>query len=1569
MRSKSLVSMGLASVLIAPSVLSAANPQMVQATSSSKNVATTQPEIQMVSKKISSKARAVIKKIRAVNPKKSNYIAKTKSAKNAYNKLSKKDKKMVTNYSTLKKHWSKIQPSLKKVDKLKKSVSTLNTKNFTTKASSVKKQYDRLNTITKAAVPRATVKKLNYYADVNDTHKLMPLSTATIKDGVKIYDFISSYKKLSGAQKTLLKDLLNDEGNKKLKSYLDLEEIVKVAANIEKKFAALKPTSNTFAKDAVSVYKEYATVLKEEEKKQNGEEKATEYMPNKGKIANIYNIYKNEIDVAEAFSNAVNNVDDGSVEDSKIVKTIEDLVKTYTSISKRKTITVPTNNYAKVAPIDLVDKKVIATYKKYESIPGIIDGLNNAKLSPLETVGWVGSGNTNLLSASQISSISNLLAQYKKLGANQKTIVQNVVSNVLRAYLSEVQNVANAQVIDKSYATALKKKTNPNYFSDLKKVYDSYIDAPNDVKRFVANATAIYGIPTSNNYAAAKKEADEFTTAVNNLSENSTLTNVNAVIGKYKIMAAKVPTSLTLVDKTVLKTYSQYAGIPDLVKLIGKIPNKTLNNSTYGYSTKNITTILTAIKSYKKLGEGQKTIIDNSTKTHTPTIEDLTDDESNIKAAQSIDKAYAKLKKSSKSYPKDAKKVYTLYDDASADTIKYLVNANKIVGLQNAYKTEQGIATTFEKMVNKLNKKSKVEDVEAVVRYYLSNIKVSSKVSDLVDNKVMKEYKQYAPISDVMQMFDLIRVTNPNDISPTNIKYIRNVIKAYNKLGNDQQAIVDGSDRTKFNYLKDADEIAQAETIDKAFEKIKPTDKLYELEVLKVYHILYDRAPSTVKKYVVNKAELETVGTRYLAHLKTVREFETMVRDLWEISQKGYTPGLLEVKKVKDYYENNVKYNIINAKYNVALETLIDPDIMKQYRKFENILKIQDIAKSIYVQYGRFFNGKGFTVDGDKNSSVIYITNKNDINSILKAIELFNDLDSIQRAIVDKAPRYMNDHTYEIEHHMPYDPNKQFTENEIIRPSIPLHDDEVKYFLAAQEIDKAYEALKPSSSSYAQDCVSLYYKYINAGPYVQAYVMHSKEILAFATTFKAQELKDEVDNFIKAVNALSKNSTYNNVSQVVDQYHALNEIQLSLLEKPVLTKYNSYALIVDIKMKINNIIGKDNNYTKSDITLMLDTIAIYKKLSKDPKFIVDHDNSIKKPFIYEEKDIKAAQKLDKKYETLDESSKTYGVDLKKVLSEFEKLSATTKKYVVNDFENIGKAPAHTDPKKAATEFEEAVNKLNASSTYADVSNVVTMYNELSNKAKSYIDSKVLATYNKYEPIVTIYNLLCKITPIDTSASTLNETYKPTVIDNILNAIKLYNKLGKDQKAIVEGSREVDGKIVNDVTNKLSDKQKALLKDEEHIKAAQALDKKIVAIKPGNSGFVKAVISASKTYDVMKNDQRVYVQNYSMLEKYRGDKNIEAAIKDIADFEKGIAQVEEWSSDLSNDKNATCDGNTCSSAILNKMKDLVDLFEKLNTERLIKGEEMKLATLLDRKALSQYQYYYAVYDLKNELDKM
>lgn len=1555
----------------------------------------------------------VIAKIKAINPKKSDYVAKTQSALSAYNKLSKTDKKKVTNYSTLKTHLHNIQPYLKKADAFGKQVATLNTQNFTTKSVDLEKQYNSLDAITKAAVPSTTLKKLSYYTNVIHTNKLLLMSVSPVSpDGTTIFNTITSYKKLSGAQQSLLKDLINNtSAQANLDKYLAIENIVKDAADIEKQYAALNSTSKTYARDLVNLYNNYTTVKDESMNYGGTTYSVSGFVPQDSKINEIgITAYATQIKNANDFAAAVNGLTNASTTSDNV----QTVVTNYKNIQSPVSSSV--SGYPSLAPIDLVDKNTITTYNKFAPIPNMVTNFNNLPTFP------TASGS---LTTAAVSNVADLLTQYNKLGTDQKTIVQNALNSNAKIYLPEAKNIASAQAIDKSYQAALNNSSKPSYFVDLLKVNGTYKGATPEVQRFVVNATKISDIPNLQEYKTAQTAVDNFTTAVNAIptatdvtTANNAKTAIDGVISQYNTIASK-PSWLALVDKNVLKTYNDYAQVPSVLNLVSKIQSPP-------YTANQINNITSAIKGYKKLGTLQTQIVDLKY----PTFADIVLDEANIASAQKIDSAYLKLKKSSNTYPKDAKAVYSAYDDASTDVQKYVVNSGKISGLLTAIKGSQDIADTFETKVNALNNKSTITNVESAVDFYNTYISTSPKLSDLVDKAVMKKYNDYAPVSNVVKLLSLIKESNVSSpsVTPTDVRYIQQSTIAYNALKPDPKMIIDDADRTKFPFLYDGKYITEAAAIDKAFDKVKPTDSNYELEVLDVYYKMYDRAPAVVQKYVANKAELDKIGTRYAPQLTIVREFETKVRQMTHISESGFTPTIKTVRNLEQYYDDNVKYNKINAKYNIPLTTLIDPQALKDYYKYALVLKIQDIAKNIYVSYGRLYNNqnvefgrvkdnyycmdaptkdpsrchssdyyeiakRGYTDSGKRDGNPIKITNPNDIQLIYKAIDYFQQLDTPQISILEKAPQSLTDTYYKDRYGGNNDPN---TEEGDVHPSIPMSDAEIKNFLKAQEIDKEYEALKPSSKSYIQDAIALYYKFYKAGKPVQLYTIHENDINAFSSKYDTSGMITGINNFEDKVNKLSNKSTLTDIVDdtnhlgVVDQYNKLNEAQLAVIDQGVLTKYNAYAPIADIMSLTPTIPVSGKTYKDSDIDNMLKAISIYKKLAKDPKAIIDVKNTSYQ-YLSQEADIKAAQKVDKAFKALDKTDDKYVTKLKQVKKDFDALSDTAKKYVTSNIQGAIDAAVYQSPSQLAQKFEKLIvgdkNNENDPASwlnmekvpYNNIANAVNEYNKLSSKAKSLVDDAVMKIYNKYAPIVEVVVTLNNITPPTTTNWTTWTTspdgaigyYKSqgNVGTSILNAIALYNKLGSDQKDIVSTT-------VSDIlplpTDKLLTKdQFALLNETNNIKAAQALDKKIDAIQPKSTNYVKSVIDANTTLEVMPKEQRVYLLNATTLNNYETKSQTQKAITDLKTFEQGVQQVDQWTSEIKKDVNGnigTCSNtpDPCNTAITKKMTDLKDQFNQLNTPRIVDGAEVTLSSLIDRTILARYQYFRAIYDVKDQL---
>ena len=99
--------------------------------------------------------------------------------------------------------------------------------------------------------------------------------------------------------------------------------------------------------------------------------------------------------------------------------------------------------------------------------------------------------------------------------------------------------------------------------------------------------------------------------------------------------------------------------------------------------------------------------------------------------------------------------------------------------------------------------------------------------------------------------------------------------------------------------------------------------------------------------------------------------------------------------------------------------------------------------------------------------------------------------------------------------------------------------------------------------------------------------------------------------------------------------------------------------------------------------------------------------------------------------------------------------------------------------------------------------------------------------------------------------------------------------------------------------------------------------------------------------------KAYVQNAARLEKYREqsvDDSINDAILKIVKFESGVKEVAKLDTD---------ETPGYQSEILRRMVDLAALNKTLNKDAKVNDSKIKLISLVDRKVLTDYQYYFSV----------
>lgn len=472
-------------------------------------------------KKTTKKAKAVINKIKAIDSKKTNYIAKTRAANNAYKKLSTTDKKLVSNYSTLKKHMAKIAPLEKKITTLKAQVNSITTKNYVTQAAKAQKTYDGLTKITQAAVPAATVKKLEKYAapaQAKASYKNVVnlLSTITTdpdgesivveisKDGMildefgdldktytsnktlaakQLQSFLADYKKMDDFQKSLF----DIDEIAKINEYLKDEDKINQSVELAKLYEALNPTNKNFNSKSFELMIAYHDFSVLYPKETIGSEFTQRYIdPYYVEAMDIiYEKYRDTHAKLTAYNQALEVLEDTPNVTIATIKAAEDA---YTASTK------PDNG---IQLSKYLNKDFVKLYEAYKAVPEVLRALNRAEA--YDSIAWSTAANVAVADQKNIqlekhrTTIVEAQKLYDKLGDDQKKFVDALnVGNIAmtypagtvpyefsneaneakilknRSFFPEEQQIKDAEKLDKTYTKAVDK-------NDLQALIDSSV--------------------------------------------------------------------------------------------------------------------------------------------------------------------------------------------------------------------------------------------------------------------------------------------------------------------------------------------------------------------------------------------------------------------------------------------------------------------------------------------------------------------------------------------------------------------------------------------------------------------------------------------------------------------------------------------------------------------------------------------------------------------------------------------------------------------------------------------------------------------------------------------------------------------------------------------------------------------------------------------------------------------------------------------------------------------------------------------------------------------------------------
>lgn len=1571
---KQLITFGLASMLTVPTWLAAAQPMDVSA---KKKVT------------VSKKTKAVISKIKALNSKKSNYVKNTLAAQTAYKKLSKTERKKVYNYKTLQKHIKAVQPMVNQVNSLKKQTAKLSSKNYKTQAAKVSVQYNKLKKAAKEYVPASVKKKITYYNNLNSANVSMrKLNKLALGDDFPKIDasktqdvlaFLKAYNQLSANQKLIL------GGSQSMIDYLlSIQSIVQQASNYDVQYGKLDPTNKSYLKQAYDLYEKYKTEQNNSVTVNGDVKKVSDFTKQHDKLNTLDKEIEIEVKLKKDFEDAVNALPG----QSNRYASVEAAVKEYKNI----TSTTYNGKRLKGKPIDIVDKKVLAEYKKYETIPSVFTGFKEAPLY----------NSTNVLSEKQIIEIDTTIKNYAKLGTDQKSIVDEAVDEAVdttqKNYANDSAAIKKGQAMTKAFNDGIAK----NDLAAIMKQSDLYQKAVKEKDpslRYVSVSNQLSVAPST--YKTQLDHVEKFET---DAGQYTTKADIQNLVKLYQTVEKDKPSGLKMIDAKVAKDYTLAKSVLEIDTLMAK--------SKPSYTTAKLNNILAATKLYSKLDAPKKLIVDGLGHN----VEGFVEDEAAIKQAMAVDKKYLALKKSSKTYTKDARSVYNSYDDLHDTAKQYVINATKINALKAVFQTSQDYVNDFEKDVYEVYKevytdelvnKTTIAGIIDIINTYENTIKPYAKYNNLVDSDVMKKYKKLTPIVDVYNQIFNLKATPTTELQRENILTAK---KAFNKLDTFGKKVIQIEDKvqSKLRLLDDEKQIIEAKKIDGMYKLLNVNDTKYESKLYNVYKE-YVKATDDVKNYVINKGIITAVPAKYDKAIKAAIVFEESVQSI------NRTSKIINVHQLKAIYDQNKK---------VAPEFVqfVDPAIMKKYDEYIQLLFIQDVAQNLY-EYQRI-NGNWVKYDAWFYAFSQSTDNLKDVLNMRKALLYFKEFNPIQMSILNNSPNYTSYeglkedangnnipiydvNTGEIIGYKPeLDYKDKFAPDEVIYNPIDwLNYTQVQNLLDAMKYEERYKALNNSGKNNARDAIKLVRDFEKESLGVRGYFLYRPELEQLKLTFEVPVAN--ADAFEAAVKVYDPNT--GNVIGLEPMrlaYNKLDSTALSIVSASLLKQYKDYMLSKDLYSQYQQI--NPTAKTMSNIENMELFLTAYTKLPAGSKKIIR--NSIADPtffnrLITDEKDIRAAHAVDKKYEKLDTQGDSYEVEALKLYKEYAKLTTNAQ----NNYSVYGKilADLHAkygdssgfknkeeNAKATADEFTRLVTALNADSTYADVVKAAEFYDFLSVPQQytgsskkviglTFVDKPIVTKYKLYEGLITIKKQLDKVTYPKAEAAKYTVTEK----EAIKTAIAAYKKLAKDPKNILEQDAEFGSDPNPNPTPTPENEKRYLLLIEEDIKAAEAADANFLKIKKGDKSFVKNVIIAMKSYNVLTNLQKQFFTQtklYTTYKKYDKADTIKGAvdtipeaIKVIVDFESQIisAQVTHDCIVQTPETAEQLDGcpMPSSGTLYDKIMDQIvaanKAYEFASRDFNIEGQVIRPSLLFDTKIVQQYKYFMAVYKVQEYLDNL
>lgn len=1173
-------------------------------------------------KKTTKKAKAVINKIKAINSKKTNYIAKTRAANNAYKKLSTTDKKLVSNYSTLKKHVAKIAPLEKKITTLKAQVNSITTKNYVTQAVKAQKTYDGLTKITQAAVPAATVKKLEKYASPAKAQasykRVVNLLALTDEDGNSEVDvpdstggaaedggtfvpnktelvkelktFLASYKTLD----TFQKGLFTEDETASIQAYLVDEAKINDTVDIINVYEKLQPSAGNYETKAFEAALAFGKFLKEFEAEDTQEYFDT---PIYEALEKLVDKYQPQVDKISAFEEAVRDM-----QADLSLSTIYEAEQKYKELSSPGS-TINLTKY--------IEKDLLKSYQDYAKVPAFLGPLS--KVISYEEV----TEEEPIPTKKDLDSIKAVQALYKGLGKEQQAFTLDLMRDdadtssdyefdVAQAianlpYVLEEADVKAAEKIDSSYTKAYNK-------SDLQGMIDTsilYGSALPQVKKYVLFGKEIAVVQDT--YAEQILDIQDFEKLLNDLNtlngyENAGQSDVLSALENledaYKALQQKKidnpgkPAAVDMLSKETTKDYELYMTIPALIRT-GVVLAEDLNRKPYNpgtaelkveekdfkYNTNDEERIVAFAKVFNKLTDPQKTLvalsIDLTRKNDaTPIARVWGSEAALVSQAQKIDASILKLATGSKSFAADVKKVYNQYKSAPPKVKKYVINQERLHWFNGLVSKTSGnypqaIANKFTEYVGKLNTKTAIDaanttggatPLTTVVDYYNTMIEHDTSTQSIIEKSVMTKYNKYLEAYNVVGWIAATDIQNPTE---QDIKNIQKAIALYDKMAvGPKNAVVNSFKPTG------GAETEQAKVLGKV-DEIKAAT-----EIDKAYQKLKPSSPTykvdLIKLYTTYSNASDTVR-KYVAAKKALEQVKTDYEKEYlaamdfkaEVDKLTSTSGIGDVNKLKEYYEKNVESNEV-------IRAFVPENTFADFEKFMYLIDIQDVAR-----YNHFFN---YWCANDDILSYDYLYVSLTQEDLVKVFKKYNKMDAEQKGIIAASPHRTDAETGNACYIPGKDAASQEEEKKVMRDTSFLAS--AQYLDAATKIDKMYEALKPSDKNYVQKVMEVVNAYENANDYTKPFVKHAEDIMKLKEKYKKDfESLQKMERMIKSLaidspilgakyaeNADGSNKTPASVNDVYDAYNRLPSYIQPVIEADLLKKYKEYILLLDIQV-------------------------------------------------------------------------------------------------------------------------------------------------------------------------------------------------------------------------------------------------------------------------------------------------------------------------------------------------------------------------------------------------------------------